>query len=104
MWDTYLHGEELMVVSNSLTVPGFPIRFPPPMRFPVQVKATENDPTMKIAVSGFDVSINGNASNSGFVASRATFEVPGKTITIPLGSGETPAQVLAALRKRLPDG
>lgn len=77
---------------------------PPPLKFPVDVRVTENDPGLGIKVTDRTVSIKGTATNNGTVASFAQFEVAGKKVNINLSRGMTGEKVLAELKKRLPDG
>lgn len=71
---------------------------------PVSVKATSNDPALRINVTGDMVSISGTATNNGIVPSTASFQVDGKTISLPLSGGMTGQQVQDLLAAKLPAG
>ena len=80
------------------------IRHPPPMRFPVDVKAMANDPAQKVSVTDRTVTIKGTANNRGIVRSFVQLSFNGQKVNVSLSGGETPAQVREKLRKALPEG
>lgn len=81
------------------------IRHPPPMDFPVAVKAVANDPAQKVSVSADrTVTIKGTANNRGIVRSFIQLSFNGQKVSVNLSGGETPAQVKAKINKALPDG
>lgn len=81
------------------------IRHPPPMMFPVDVKALANDPAQKVSVSSDRVvTIKGTANNRGIVQSFVQLSFNGKKVNVSLTGGETAAQVQAKIKKALPEG
>lgn len=74
---------------------------------PVKVKATSNDPTMKVKPVGVDgFEIRGTASNLGIrlMASTLDVTVDGKKVSVPLSANMTPNEAFLALKKKMPKG
>ncbi len=78
---------------------------PPPLRYPVDVKATSNDPSQRVTVNADRiVHIKGEASNNGIVPSQLTLSFEGHTLSVPLSRGMSPSETLQAIRAKLPSG
>lgn len=80
----------------------------PPQILPmpkVAVKATCNDPIMRVKPSGTDgFEIRGVASNDGIIRSTIELTVDRKKVSVPLMGNATPTDAFLALQKRLPSG